>query len=105
MSSLTFDIISPTSARTQTQNILFHATSKDSYERLRAPIRRTHPVLYPRAFSYQSLRRVILYQRVRARDPSHADTRISLGAGIERGSSLFMWISLDQVGRGHLSLG
>jgi hypothetical protein len=49
--------------------------------------------------------RTILYQRVRARDPSRTNTRIYLGTGIERGSSLFMWISLDQVSRDHLDLG
>ena len=35
----------------QTQNVHFDATSKDSYERLRAPIRRTHPLLYRRSSS------------------------------------------------------
>ena len=55
--------------------------------------------------SCQSLGRAILYQRVRARDPPHTNTRIYLQAGIERGSSLFMWVSLDQVGCDHLHLG
>ena len=55
--------------------------------------------------SCQSLGRAILYQRVRARDSPHTNSRIYLWAGIERGSSLFMWISLDQVGGGHLHLG
>jgi hypothetical protein len=31
-------------------NVLFEATSKDSYERLRAPIRRMRPLLKPRSF-------------------------------------------------------
>ncbi|KAH9983282.1 hypothetical protein BJV74DRAFT_851137 [Russula compacta] len=41
MSSLSFDTIWPT-VSTQTQNILFGAESKDSYERLRAPINRLY---------------------------------------------------------------
>jgi hypothetical protein len=40
MSSLSFDTISPTVSN-QAQNVLFGAESKDSYERLRAPISRT----------------------------------------------------------------
>ncbi|KAI0249470.1 UPF0052-domain-containing protein [Lactifluus subvellereus] len=41
LSSLSFDTISPT-VGSQTQNILFSVESKDSYERLRAPISRLY---------------------------------------------------------------
>lgn len=46
MSSLSFDTISPT-VSTQSQNVLFGADSKDSYEKLRSPISRTsiRPIL------------------------------------------------------------
>jgi hypothetical protein len=68
-SSLTFDTISPTmSAQT---NVLFEATSKDSYEKLRAPIRRLyyinaygheiHPVPTPEYISGLGSNEVLVY--------------------------------------------
>ncbi|KAI9450508.1 UPF0052-domain-containing protein [Lactarius psammicola] len=68
--SLTFDTISPTMSA-QTQNVFFDATSKDSYERLRAPIRRLyyinaygheiHPIPTPEYISGLGSNEVLVY--------------------------------------------
>ncbi|KAH9991052.1 UPF0052-domain-containing protein [Russula vinacea] len=69
MSSLSFDIISPTVS--QAQNVLFGAESKDSYEKLRAPISRLyyinaygheiHPTPTPEYISGLGSHQVLVY--------------------------------------------
>ncbi|KAH8978484.1 UPF0052-domain-containing protein [Lactarius hatsudake] len=68
--SLTFDTISPTMSA-QTQNVFFDATSKDSYKKLRAPIRRLyyinaygheiHPIPTPEYISGLESNEVLVY--------------------------------------------
>ena len=98
MSSLSFDTISPTVS--QAQNVLFGAESKDSYEKLRAPISRT-ALRPPLAIDLRNLssclHRPVLHQRIWTRDPSYSDSRIHLGARFPSSPSVFLWVSVDQV--------